>query len=258
MDVSTVRERGAITLPLSRREEYSAVIDDAFEFLRVKDLLSPFRKIIVKPNVVTSSPPPVTTDVECVRAVIAALEKRVESEILVAEGSGCGDTLENMRKNGYSSLGVPLVDLDSVPFSVRRNGKAEVLKEVYLPDVLEGAAIVSVAPAKEHTITGVTLSLKNLIGCLPSEKYSGFWSFKKSKVHSLDTHRVIRDLALYLRPVVSVIDAREGLMGGHLSGRIPHPPIGRVVVGTDPVAADREGCRLLGVNPDSIPHLRTC
>ena len=221
--------------------------------------LAEFPRIIIKPNLVNGSPPQVTTDVRCVTAIIQYLQEKVATEIVVAEGSGEGSTLDNFRTNGYEQVtkefGVALVDLDTMQVKKYSNPKAGEYKEIHLPGYLEGAALISVPPAKDHTITRVTLGLKNMIGCLPASRYGGYWSYKKSQIHAVNTDQAIADLLLYIRPHLTVIDAIVGQVGGHLSGRAPDPPINRIIASTDVMAADRAAARLLGHDPDSIRHL---
>jgi uncharacterized protein (DUF362 family) len=213
-------------------------------------------RIIVKPNVVNASLPPVTTDVRCVAALVDWLKENAAGrEIVIAEGSGEGDTIKNMKKNGYGELGVPLVDLDREALKPFSHPAATILKEVHLPEILDGAALISVPVAKDHSLAGVTLGLKNMIGCLPAEHFGGFWSYKKSKVHRLGLDGLIADLILYLEPAFTVLDARLGLKGGHLGGEIPAPPIGRVVAGTDVVEVDRLGAGLLGHDSSTVGYL---
>jgi uncharacterized protein (DUF362 family) len=223
------------------------------------EVLAGFPRIIVKPNVVNGSPPQVTTDVRCVMAVVEYLQKRLDTEIVVAEGSGEGSTLDNFRANGYgqltSELGVELVDLDALPVKKYENPTAGEYKEIHLPEYLEGAALVSVPPAKDHTITRVTLGLKNMIGCLPASHYSGYWSYHKSQIHAVNTDQAIADLMLYIRPHLTIIDAIVGQAGGHLSGRAPDPPIGRIIASNDVLAADRKAAGFLGHDPEKIHHL---
>ncbi len=219
------------------------------------EALSGFSRIIIKPNIVNSSPPPITTDARCVAALVQYLDERLDAEILVAEGSGEGNTMTNMDRNGYRKIGVPLVDLDAQPVAVYSDERASVFTRVYLPACLEGAALVSVPPAKDHTITGVTLGLKNMVGCLHADHYGGYWSYKKSQVHNGDENRMIADLILYLEPHLTVVDARQGAKGGHLSGTVPEPPLGMLLAGTDVIEVDREGSRLLGHDPDTIGYL---
>ena len=152
-------------------------------------------------------------------------------------------------------FGVELVDLDALQAKRYENPSAGEYKEIHLPQYLEGAALVSVPPAKDHTITQVTLGLKNMVGCLHASHYSGYWSYKKSQIHAVNTDQAVADLMLYIRPHLTIIDAIEGLVGGHLSGRVPNPPLERIITSTDVLAADREAARLLGHDPGSIRHL---
>lgn len=243
-------------VPIESAADYPAAIARALEEVDAGGALAGFDRVIVKPNVVNLSPPPVTTDVRCVMAVVDYLRERIGAEILVAEGSGEGDTLENLRRHGYERVGVPLVDLDALPDRTYSNDAAGVYSEIRLPEILEGAGLVSVPPAKDHSITGVTLGLKNMVGCLPARHYGGYWTYKKSQIHAVDEHQALADLMLYIRPHLTVIDALDGLEGGHLSGRVPDPPLRRIIAGTDVLAADREAAKLLGHDPEEIRYLK--
>jgi len=246
-------------IPITQTSEYSEAITRALDEVNAVEALTGFDRVIVKPNMVNGSPPPVTTDVRCVMAIVEYLKERLDTEIVVAEGSGEGSTLANFKTNGYEQIterfGVELVDLDALPVKKYSDPRAGEYKEVHLPEYLEGAALVSVPPAKDHTITGVTLGLKNMVGCLPESHYSGYWSYKKSQIHAVDEHQAVADLMLYICPHLTIIDAREGLKGGHLSGRVPDPPPGKIIAGTDVLAADRAGTRLLGHEPEEIRYL---
>ena len=242
-------------VPITAPEEYPSAITRALDKVSAVEALADFPRIIIKPNVVNGSPPQVTTDVRCVAAIVAYLQENLDTEIVVAEGSGEGSTMDNFRANGYESIGVELVDLDALPVKKYSNPRAGQYKEIYLPGYLEGAALISAPPAKDHTITRVTLGLKNMIGCLPASHYSGYWSYKKSQIHAVNTDQAIADLMLYIRPHLTVIDAMVGQAGGHLSGRAPDPPIGKIIASTDVLTADREAAHLLGHDPNHIGHI---
>jgi len=246
-------------IPISSPEDYPSAVTRALDKVSAVEALSGFPRIIIKPNIVNGSPPQVTTDVRCVMAIVRYLQERLDAEIVVAEGSGEGSTLDNFKLNGYEQItkkfGVELVDLDALPAKRYENPLAGEYKEIYLPEYLEGAALVSVPPAKDHTITRVTLGLKNMVGCLAAQHYSGYWSYKKSQIHAVNTDQAVADLMLYIKPHLTVIDALQGLEGGHLSGKVPIPPLERIIVSKDVLAADREAARLLGHDPDSIGHL---
>ena len=254
-----MRSEIASSIPISSARDYPDAITRALDEVNAVSALTGFSRIIVKPNMVNNSPPQVTTDVRCIMAVVEYLKERLNTGIVVAEGSGEGSTLDNFKLNGYEQItkkfGIELMDLDALPARKYENPAAGEYREVYLPEYLEGAALVSVPPAKDHTITRVTLGLKNMVGCLSASHYSGYWSYKKSQIHAVNTDQAVADLMLYVKPHLTVIDALQGLAGGHLSGRAPSPPINRIIASTDVLAADREAARLLGHDPDSIRHL---
>lgn len=252
-------ESGISIVTISSAKDYSYAVTKALNEVNATSAFTGFDRVIVKPNMVNNSPPPITTDVRCVMAVVQYLKERLEVEIVVAEGSGEGSTLVNFKLNGYEQItkkfGVELVDLDTLPVRKYSNPQAGEYRDIHLPEYLEGVALVSVPPAKDHTITRVTLGLKNMVGCLPAKHYSGYWSYKKSQVHAVNTDQAVADLMLYVRPHLTVIDALQGLAGGHLSGRVPDPPLERIIASTNVLAADREAAKLLGHEPDSIRHL---
>ena len=51
------------------------------------------------------------------------------------------------------------------------------------------------------------------------------------------------------------MDATVGLAEFHLGGAHCDPPLGRLIAGTDPLAIDRRGAELLGLDWRDIPHL---
>jgi uncharacterized protein (DUF362 family) len=215
----------------------------------------PSRPVILKPNIVEPSPPPTTTDVSVVKGVIEALRAAGITDITVAEGSGTGDTIENFNMLGYSELGARLIDLDKETTLAMPVKNHRVWKEIHIPEILLDKFIVSVPVLKEHSMCGVTISLKNMIGILPAKYYSGHWVYKKSQVHKYDTEDCIADIISVLSPDWAVVDATTGMMGSHLSGTPIEPPINIVYASDNPLEADVYGCELLGRNWQDIKYL---
>ena len=216
----------------------------------------PGRPVVIKPNIVEPLPPPVTTGVRVIKGVITALRESGIAEIIIAEGSGTGDTTDNFRQLGFQDLGVELVDLDkehTVTLSVSAH---RVWKEIIIPEILLDKFIISVPVLKEHSLCGVTISLKNMVGILPAEHYSGYWTYKKSMIHKENPHGCIADIIRVLHPDWAIVDATTGMKGSHISGTPVHPPINLVYGSADPLEADIYGCALLGKNWKDIPYLR--
>jgi uncharacterized protein (DUF362 family) len=217
---------------------------------------APQEPVIIKPNIVEPSPPPVTTDVRVVEGIIMALLEAGIKNFSIAEGSGTGNTIENFERNGYSRLNADLIDLDSgKTVTVPVSGHNE-WNEIIVPEVLFGKFIISVPVLKEHSLCGVTVSLKNMVGILPAKHYSGYWTYKKSRIHEKNTDGCIADIISVIRPHIAIVDATIGMMGHHLSGIPARPPINLVYGSSDPLEADRFGCELLGRDWKEIRYLQ--
>lgn len=239
------------------RKNSDNIIEAAYSV--TKDLLKkhlPSKPVVIKPNIVEPIPPPVTTDVRVVEGIIAALKDAGVKEIIVTEGSGTGDTIENFRKLGYSRLDAGLIDLDKEETAVLPVSSPKVWKEINVPGILLDKFIISVPVLKEHSMLGVTISLKNMIGILPAKHYSGYWTYKKSQVHKYDTSGCINDIINVVKPAWAIVDATIGMKGSHLSGTPLQPPLNLVYGSSDPLEADKFGCELLKRNWKGIAHLR--
>lgn len=205
------------------------------------------RKIVIKPNLIANRPYPVTTAPETIEALIKYF--REGNDLIIAEGSGFGDTHAVFRERGFVELaeryGVQLVDLNRDEFEVLEWPDATVLKRFEFPLTLKDAYLISAAVLKRHSQARATLSLKNMLGATVGRD--------KGRFHRLGLSESIVDINLYKRPDLAVIDGRLGL-GSELGGRARR--FGMMIFSTDPVAADAVGVKLLGLDPLSVPHLR--
>jgi len=212
--------------------------------------------IILKPNIVRPTPPPVTTDFRVVAGIVMALENAGFYEIAVAEGSGTGNTLENLEQLGYNSLGVKLIDLDSLPSSPVRVPNAEVWDSIYLPDILASVFIISIPVLKDHSMLKVTLGLKNMVGVLPSAHYSGYWTYKKSQIHKKNPDGCLSDLIRIVRPHWTIVDGTVGMKGSHISGDPLCPPANIIFGSSNSLEADKYGAKILGHDWKDIQYLK--
>lgn len=204
------------------------------------------RKVVIKPNLITDRPYPVTTPPETVEALIEYFRK--SNELVVAEGSGFGDTNKIFEDFGFRSLaerlGARLVDLNRDEFEIVEMRDAYALKKFEFPKTLKDSYLISAAVLKRHSMAGVTLSLKNALGATVGSD--------KGRFHPrLD--ECIVDLNLYLRPKLAVIDGRLGL-NSELGGRVKE--YGVMIFSEDPVAADAIGAKILGLDPLRVRHLK--
>ncbi|MFQ5711838.1 MAG: DUF362 domain-containing protein [Candidatus Geothermarchaeales archaeon] len=205
-------------------------------------------KIVVKPNLISNRPYPITTPAETVEAVITYF-KNSGREFIIAEGSGWSKTLEVYRDRGYLEIagkhGVRLVDLNRDEYEVRRSPNVLTLREFEFPLTLKDSYLISAPVLKRHSITGVTLSLKNMLGATVGGN--------KGRFHSLGINECIVDINRYKAPDLAVIDGRKSV-SSELGGRTRE--FNLMIFSEDPVAADAVGADTLGFNPLSIKHLK--
>jgi len=218
-------------------------------------------QILIKPNLVNTSSPPITLPVSAVSALVEYIRDCSKARIIIGEGTGMTrlTTLDVFRCHGYDRLaaryGVQLVDLNEAENIRLHNPECRVFPDFHLPKLAFASYIVSFPVLKAHSLAGVTLSMKNMMG-FPSHRYyqqGGHW--RKSAFHAR-MHRAIFELNLYRKPDLALVDASIGMAEFHLGGPTCNPPVNRLLAGFDPVAVDAVGATLLGCDWREIEHIR--
>ena len=240
---------------------YSESVTEAFEKIGAAGILADQTAILIKPNLINATPPPVTTPVECCEAVIEYVRACSAARITIAEG--CGDasleTEEIFDMLGYRDLAnrhaASLVDLNTAPLRRLENKNLSIFSEIYLPEIAFTHFIISLPVLKAHSLAGITGTMKNMIGLAPPKYYSeGLRSWKKSVFHH-NLQQAIIDLNQYRSPDLSLMDASIGLADFHLGGRHCSPPVKKIIAGFSPLEVDRQAAVLLGLDWEKIPHL---
>lgn len=212
--------------------------------------INPYReKVVIKPNLITNRPYPVTTSPKTVECLINYFTGRA-NEIFIAEGSGMcrGGTNKAFLDLGYVELaerrGIPLVDLNGDDYEPMNNPEASRLNEFKFPLTLKNAFLISAAVLKRHSMAKVTLSLKNMMGATTGIK---------ARFHALGLTKSIVDINLYTKPDLALIDGIES-SGKELGGEVTRYDL--MIFSEDPVAADAVGARILGFDPLAVPHIK--
>lgn len=117
-----------------------------------------------------------------------------------------------------------------------------------LRDAVACDTFINVPVLKHHGLTGLTLSMKNLMGVC---------SGRRGSIH-VDIGRKLVDLTDFIKPDLTVIDAtrvltRNGPSGGNLEDVTV---LNKIIVATDPVLADAFACTLVKTDPLSVPYIR--
>ncbi len=214
-------------------------------------LLVDQKSVILKPNLVEVFPPPITTPVELIAAIIDFLrEFNPGLDITVAEGSGslAYETSHTFKALGYSAMaaekGIRLIDLNQAPCRRLVNPQCRRWPEMYLPEILFNSFLISVPVLKAHTLAQVTLTMKNMMGAPPPKHYQQKGHWKKAAFHQ-DINAAIFDLNRYRTPDYTILDATVGMREAHLKGPHCDPPHLTLAASGDPVAIDAYGAGLL-------------
>lgn len=203
----------------------------------------------------------ITTDPEVVAAAIDVF-LQAGAEVSVGESPITGvNAHDAFETTGIARVAEKrncrLIDMDDRPFVPVNLPDGQAIRTLKVcADIFDHDILVSIPVMKIHMHTGVTLSIKNMKGCL--------WRRSKVDLHMLpmpnDSKEIplnvaVTDLSGRLRPHLSIIDGTVGMEGMGPSGG-QAKPLGLVVAGTDPFAADAVACALMGLSAEEIPHLR--
>ena len=241
-------------------ESYSQSVPKILDLIKAHDRIRQEKSILLKPNLVNDSPFPVTTSPEFCRAVIQYIRKYSRARLIIAEG--CGDAVletgEIFGILGYDRLSrefdIELMDLNHAPLIRMEKPGNQIFSEMFLPKIAFESYVISLPVLKAHSLAVMTGTLKNMMGFAPPEHYSGGGFWKKAAFHDR-MQQSIRELNTYLTPDLTLMDASVGLCQYHLGGPQCSPPLNRLVAGYDPFELDQAVARLLGLDPDRIPHI---
>lgn len=224
------------------------------------------KKILIKPNAarLAAHGEGVTTHPGVVAATIDHLRERGADNIVIGESCIFGVNAEEaFRVTGMQEVsektGVPLVDLDQGDPAEIVIPKGRLVKKIKVPALLkEVDFVISIPVMKTHMHTGVTLSIKNMKGLLWRKQKARFHHLGEDKhpsknVKTLDV--AISEMATVLFPHLAIIDGTVGMEGmGPAYGRAKK--MGVVIIGENALSADAVAARLMGMAPETIPHLR--
>ncbi|MBN1242063.1 MAG: DUF362 domain-containing protein [Spirochaetales bacterium] len=245
---------------LVRQDDYepeavAAACAEAFELAGFPDVRG--RTVLLKPNILLGIAPEAaaTTHPEVLRAAIRQVRARGAKHVLVGDSPGFQVGDQAFRATGLLQVaeaeGAEWVDfMDAARLEAPR-GKA--LKSFNVARAaLEADVLVSLAKLKNHTLMGYTGALKNLFGCVPGLQKPAFHlRFPDPAAFAL----MLNDLAQALEPDFALIDGIVGMEGPGPGSGYPRK-VGALIASRDPLAADRTACRIVGIDPDSVPNLK--
>jgi uncharacterized protein (DUF362 family) len=221
------------------------------------------KRVLLKPNAGRNVAPEtgITTHPQVVAAAIDAF-RECGADVAVGESPITGVTaLEAFEISGIAAVAnerdCPLIDMDVRQYVTVEIPDGVAIKSLKVcREIVEYDIIVSIPVMKTHMHTGVTLSVKNMKGCLWRRSKVDLHMLPQLSGHDEKTLDIaIADLSSVLRPHLSIIDGTIGMEGLGPSAGNPKT-LGVVLVGVDAFATDSLACSIMGISASDVPHLR--
>ena len=216
------------------------------------------RQVVIKPNFVSTTVELAASHIDQIRGILDFFREFYKERIFIAEASA-HDTTEGFMNFGYFDLpkeyNVDLIDLNAGPFErvgiKDRTGK-DVQVRIARLLLDRNNYLISAAKLKTHDTVVVTLSIKNMA-------MGSVLMPHKVKIHQgmKQTNMNIAKLAGLVWPDLAVIDGLEGMEGNGPSLGDPIN-VGVAISSTDPMAADRVACEVMGVEFSKVGYLYHC
>ena len=241
-------------LAVVKGESPSLITKEAISALGgIKRFISKGDKVLVKPNIGWDRKPEqaACTNPEVVKTVVELCLEAGAKEVKVMDNP-C-----NPARRTYVRSGIAKAAKDAgakVPFPNEHKLKkiplnGEKLKEwqVYR-DFIETDKLINMPIAKHHSLSRLTLGMKNWLGALGGNR---------SALHQGLDYAMV-DLAAFFKPTLTILDAyrilhRNGPQGGRLSDTTLFKT---VVAGVDYVAVDAMGTTFFDIKPEEMRFLQ--
>jgi len=209
-------------------------------------------RVVIKPNIGWDRIPEqaANTNPQVVASLIRHCKEAGAKTVTVLDNT-CNDQRRCYARSGIETVcrdeGAelrPLVPRDYVEVDM----KGEVIKRwMVARPVLEADCLINVPVAKHHSLTKLSLGMKNWFGAIGG---------RRQHLHQ-EISTTITDMASYFQPRLVVIDAvrillRNGPQGGNVKDV---NQINTLVASTDQVAADAAAAALFDLKPDQLDFI---
>jgi uncharacterized protein (DUF362 family) len=198
--------------------------------------------VTIKPNLNTADPYPASSDPEFIYALGEAILDAGVSKIKIVESSMFRlKTREVAQRTGLlevaEKLGAEVAFLEEAKWIKQAIPKGTHMKSAHIGEAMTSCEKLVVAPClKTHQFARFTGTMKLFVGVIKGSD--------RLKMHARRLEEKIADLASYFQPDLIVMDARNVFVtGGPSNGQVESP--GYILAGTDMVAVDVEGVRIL-------------
>ncbi len=246
-------EVGHASLVLVRGGSREEALAAALEALGGISQFAPMGKsIVIKPNIGWDRMPAqgANTDPDLVAAAVNTF-KKAGGKVAVFDNT-CNTAQRCYRRSGIEeaakNAGAKVSFMHEKRYdTVDLPGGVELQKWPIYRDYLNADLRINMPVLKHHTLAGITMGLKNLMGVMGGER---------ATIHKGFDQKLI-DITAHILPELTILDARRVLRRNGPQGGNPDDVevMNCLIAGFDPVAVDAEGARLFGSDPLSLGYL---
>jgi uncharacterized protein (DUF362 family) len=211
-------------------------------------------KVIIKPNICVAYTTPesaFTSNPFVVGALVKLCIEAGAGSVKVMDFPFSGTAANAYARSGIEAevkkAGGEMVQMAGYKFVPTKLAQGKDLKNIGIyDDILKADAIINVPIPKHHSLAGLTLSMKNLLGVIDD----------RENIH-INFGQRLPDLASQIKPVLNVVDAVRILMNnGPASGTAADVKmLNTIVVTPDIVAADAYAAGFFGKKPEDLKYV---
>lgn len=244
----------ACDLAVAKGTDPAAITRKAVDALGgMKLFVKPGDVVVVKPNIGWDRTPEQAGNTNPqVAAELVKMCREAGAKTVKVFDYTCNDCRRTYENSGIAAAcraaGAQVFFVSDWKFSPAAMAAGDVMNEwPVFRDAVECDCFINVPVAKHHGLSGLTLSMKNLMGVCGGSRGS---------MHR-DIGRKLAEMTRFIKPDLTVIDAyrmlmRNGPTGGSLSDVEQR---NTVIAGRDPVLSDAYAATLFGKQPQDISYI---
>lgn len=242
------------------------LVDDVNKALEplggIRKFVKPGERVFIKPNFNTSDPPPASSDMAFIKAVISVIETRQPAKIILGESpTYFGNAKKNFEGKNPRALesvfpNVEVLFLNNKEWVQKTIPKGKYVKKVSLPKILDQVDKIIYLPClKTHSWAQYTGALKLTVGLVKP--------IERLKMHASHLQEKIAEFNSIISPALIIMDARQCFITkGPSKGKIAHPNF--ILASDHRVKLDIEGIKIIqsfpgndlkNIKPEDLPQI---
>ena len=214
-------------------------------------------KVLLKPNFLIGRIPEKSVNTHpAIVGAVAELVMDAGALPVIGDSPQLGSALRVAEKCGVAEiakeLGIEIIEFE--PTAVTHPEGKHFKHFTVGKAVLEADKIINLPKLKTHSLTFLTLAVKNMFGCVPGARKAQ-WHVRTSQKGVEYFSRMLLDLYTLINPTMSIVDGIVSMEGKGPGFGKPRD-LGLIFAGTDAIAVDSVISTVIGGDPEQFPTLK--